>query len=322
MHQLFCITGNKQYPITPIVGSIGWKSSTETLGVQLDFEVAFNDDRYFPLCPVDIGSMIILFNEAEIFRGIVVTENKPGRQPRTYTAFDPAFFINKSKAVYQFKKIRADAAIKKILNDFRVPIGTITPIPAIITKIYSGEVVSDIIKDILAQALAKTGVRYRMEMRAGKLYIERQQDLIIAPTFKIADNLSPVPVTAVISNPQRKRSIEDMKDSIVITCDDKIVATVKNTDMIKRYGLLQDVQSIDQKQKGQASTIASNLLKELGRVLEENGIDCPGSDDARSGRLIQIEEPITGMSGKYLIKEDSHVVKDGIHTMHLDLGVA
>ncbi|NLW92366.1 MAG: hypothetical protein GXY34_12305 [Syntrophomonadaceae bacterium] len=321
MHQLYCVTKNKQYNITPIVGSLAWKSSIDTLGVQLDFEVAFNDDRYFPVSPVDIGSMVILRNQYEIFRGIVVTEDRNGRQPRTYTAFDPAFYLNKSKAIYQFRQMPADQAINKILADFSVPVGNIAAMTVPITKIYSGDTVSDIIKDIISQVTTKTGVKYRMEMQVNKLYIELQQNMVITPTFRLASNLASAPVTAAISNPTRKRSIEEMKNSIKITSDDKVIAEVKDDSLISKYGLLQEVQTADENEKSQARNTAANLLKDLGRIFEENSIEVPGSDDARAGRLISVEEHITGMTGNYLIKDVTHTLKGGIHSMQLSLGV-
>ncbi len=320
-HQLYCVTNNKQYNITPINGSMSWKSSIDQLGVQLDFENAFNDDRHFPVNPIDLGSMLILTGETEIFRGIAVTEQKNGRGAIQYTAFDPAFYLNQSKAVYQFNGLAADQAITKILNDFGVPIGTIAAMTTRIKKIYSGDGVADIIKDILSLVQTTTGVKHRMEMRAGKLYIERQKDLVIKPTFTLAANLAPVPVTAAIANPQRKRSIEGMRNSIVITCNDKVVAEVKDPALVQKYGQLQEVQSVDQDKVGSARTVAANLLKDLGRILEDNSIDLPGSDEARAGRLIPIVEPITGMRGNYLIKDATHTIKGGIHAMSLSLGV-
>jgi predicted nucleic acid-binding Zn-ribbon protein len=321
MHRLYCITPEKQYDITPLVGKISWQSHVDELGVKLDFTVAFNDDRFFPINPVDLAYLIVLRNQDEIFRGVVVTEQRNGRGEISYTCFDYAFYLNKSKEIYQFNGIPVDQAIRKILSDFNVPAGSIVGIPYPIKKIYNGEVVSDIIKDILSQAEKALGTKYRMEMRLGKLYIEHQQDLVVKPMFQLAPNIAPVPVTAVISNPSRMRSIEEMRNSIKITCNDKVVAEIRDEGLIARYGLLQEVQSIDEKEQGQARQIAANLLKDLGRVFEEISIEVPGADEVRAGRIIEVEEPITGLKGQYLIKDVTHTVEKGIHTMQLGLGV-
>lgn len=325
MHELFHIANGIQTNITPLVGTLTWRSNTNELGDQLDFDMAFNDDYYFPKNPVDLGGLIVLRNADEIFRGIVITEQKSGRNPVQYNAFDPAFYLNKSEAVYQFKKVAADKAITKILNDFRVPIGKIANMKTLIKKIYPGDKVSDIIKDILDAVKKATGIKYVMEMRQGKLYIEKQTDLVIKATFQLAPNLPANDIIEAIGNPSRKRSIEEMKNSIKITAGNeksiKIVATAKNDALIKKYGLLQEVHSVDKKDVAQVRNIAANMLKDLGKIFEENSIEVPGDDRVRAGRILEITETLTGMSGQYLIKDVTHTVKGGIHTMQLGLGV-
>lgn len=62
MHELWTVKDNKMYNVTPLVGSLLWQSNIDQLGEKLNFDIAFNDDRYFPLNPVDIGNLIILRN--------------------------------------------------------------------------------------------------------------------------------------------------------------------------------------------------------------------------------------------------------------------
>lgn len=320
-HQLFCITDSKQYNITPIAGSISWKSSLDQLGVQLDFENAYNDDRYFPVNPINLGSKIILYGEEEIFTGIVVSEQRNGRGAIHYTAFDPAFYLNQSKAVYQFKGLAADQAITKILNDFGVPIGAIAVMPTLIAKICCGESPAKIIGDILTRVQDVSGIQYRMEMRAEKIYIQPQQDLMIAPTFSLASNVAPALCTNAISNPQRKRSIENMRNSVLITSNNLVIAEKTNNDLISRYGKLQEVKSLDQDKIGSAQIVAANLLKELAKIMEDDTLEMPGNDTVRAGRLLTVNEPVTGMSGSYRIKDVTHTIKGGVHTMSLHLEV-
>lgn len=322
-HELWYITGNMMTNITPIVGTTTRRSNINELGEQLDFDIAFNDARFFPKNPVDIGSLVLLKNgEKEVVRAIAIKEQKTALNVQ-YNCFDYAFYLNKSKAVYQFTKMKADQAIKKILGDFSISIGKICSIPYPVTKIYSGDVVSEIIKDILDMAEKAIGTKYRMEMRLGKLYIEPQKDLVISPTFRIASNIAPAPIANTISNPQRTRSIEEMRNSIkLITGNEekmRVVANVKNDTLIKQYGLLQEVISIEDKDIAQANRIAQNMLKELGKVFEENGLEMIGHDDVRAGRIIPIEEPLTGMTGKYLITDANHTIKNGIHTVKVGL---
>lgn len=325
-HELWCISGSVATNITPLVGSIGWRSNINELGEQLDFDIAFNDDRYFPKSPVDLGSLMVLKNEYnEVNRTIVVKENISGRSPKTYNCFDYAFYLNKSKEVYQFNKMPANSAIQLVLQKSGVPIGRINCPRTLITKIYNESTHSEVIKDILDIVERESGVKYRMEVRLNKFYIEKQIDKIIRPTFKLASNISPKSCLDAINNPTRIRSIEEMKNSIKLIHTDndkaKVVTEIQNSNLINKYGLLQEVVSLDKEDLVQAKTIAKNMLKELGKIFEENSITIPGHDDIRAGRVLEIEEPVTGMKGKYLIESAQHTVNNGIHMCNVGLGV-
>lgn len=321
MHQLFNISNDIETNITPLVRDIQWRSSINELGEQLDFNIALNDDRYFPATPIDLGNVISLRNKDEIFRGIVVAQQKNGRGSVGYTCFDYAFYLNKSSDIYQFNKVSARKAIETILNDFHISIGSVASMPTIINKIYSARPVSDIIKDIIDLAEKEQGIKYKMEMRRGRLYIERQHDLVIKPVFKLAENIQAYDVSNSISNPSRKRSIENMKNSIKLISEDKVIAEVQNHSLVTKYGVLQEVKSVDGKEKAEARNIARNMLQELGKVFEENSVEMLGNDSVRAGRIMEIYEPVTGMKGQYLINDVTHTVKNGIHRMQLGLGV-
>lgn len=319
MHRILNISENLETDITPLVGSIQWRSNINELGDQLDFDIAFNDAKYFPQNPVDIGNVIRLVNQEELFRGVVITEQKNGRQPIQYTCFDYAFYLNKSKAVYQFNKIAAKKAIEMILKDHRIPIGNISALNTVIKKIYVNEPVSDIIRDIIDIEEKETGIKYRMEMRKGKLHIEKKEDLLIKATFKLVENIAACDVAHGISNPSRKRSIEEMKNRIGILLNDQIIETKERQDLIRRYGVLQEFIQISNKDRVQAKNMAQKMLEDLGKIFEENSIEMLGNDQVRAGRTLELEEPVTGMVGKYLVKDVTHRMENGIHRMSLGL---
>jgi hypothetical protein len=317
-HELWRINKSQAVNITPIVGTIGWSDDIDTLGQQLSFNTAYNDHRYFPQVSIEPGDTIILKNKQEIFRGTLVTEQRNGAYERTFTCFDPAFYLNKSKEIFQCNKVRADVAIKQLCALVNVPVGKIVDISAIIKKIFNAEI-SSIIKEILDIAEKTLGVKYRMEMRQGKLFIEKQMDLLIKGSFLLGR--TEYDLNESISNPSRKRSIEEMKNSIKLVNNEKVIATVKDNNLITKYGLLQEVQDVSDDEKSKAKNIAKNLLKDLGRVLEESSLEMIGNDEVRAGRLIDIVEPKTGIKGRHLIKNVNHTLDKGNHKMSMQLKV-
>lgn len=302
------------YPLNHIALNLGWSSNKDTLGQELTFEMPFDETGgYFPKDFINPGSKVILKYKSElIFFGTVIDEEANGRSPRNFKCLDLAFYLNKSKITIQFNNKPADKAIEELLKRFNVKC-TITNIPVQIKKIYKAEVVSDILKDILSIAESQTGNKYRFEMRGDTLVVFNWRDIYLKTNVQW------------VGNPIRKRSIENMRNSIEIIADSekssKIIASAKDSSNIKKYGLLQESQTIDEKELSKAKNVANKLLKELNRIQESGSVSLLGNYNARAGRLITLNEPITGLSGDYFIISAQHTISNGIHLMDLGLEV-
>lgn len=310
MHEIYVRNKN----ITKYVGNLSWTSDSETLGVQLTFDVAYSDVNNFPKNLVANGDIVALKADGKsIFVGIVLDVDIDGRNPRGITCMDFAFYLNKNDAIIQFNNVIAHNAIKKLLGKFGIAC-VVDAMPVNITKIYKGEKVSDILKDIIEIVTTKTGVKYRMEMRNDVLYIVKQKDLVVTANTKY------------IINPKRKLSIQDMKNVIHVVSDNenvtKVSATAQDTNSIKKYGRLQMVHQVSDEEIAASKHIANQLLKEYNKIFEENSVELIGNNSVRAGRILKIVEPITGMNGNYLIRNVRHTVSGGVHMMALSLEVS
>lgn len=310
--------------VTEICGNLSWRDSIDTLGMELNVEVARSHiDKYMKNNDVVfIGDKLVLLNNnKEVFRGIIADLGTQ-RYSKSVTAFDYAFYLNQSKTIVQFNKVAAHVAIAKLCNDFGVPIGEIANIPTVINRIYKDGSISDIIKDILSIATNSLGIRYRLEMREGKFYVDKYTDLIVKPKFQPASNLANINVLDAIGGMSKTESIADMKNSILISSGDersaRVVAVTKDDKSISKYGLLQEVESVDDKDMAQANNIAKNKLKELNRVGEDISIGpLLGDDNVRSGRILEIDNDMFYLKGNYLVKDCTHSYHKGIHTMNI-----
>lgn len=323
-YSVFIFREGTGYDITAFCGDLSWRDSIDTLGMELHFTTAYNDARYFPKLTVELGDMVILSNNGiEVFRGIVTDESIDGRFSRSFTAFDFAFYLNKSKTIKQYNKMRADEAIKKLCSEFNIPVGTICPIPTLISDIYPDKTIAEIMEDILDKSTKELGTKYRKEMRVGKFYIDKYEDLIVTGLFKPASNIQAFDVTKAIGSVSRSRSIADMKNSIIIVSSEekstRVAAKAEDSGSISKYGLLQEIESVDSKDIAQARNIAKNKLAELNKIAEDTSIELLGSDAVRAGRILNITEPISGLIGKYLVKECTHTYKNSIHRMSLNI---
>lgn len=301
-----------KYSIQKLVGNLSWSDDIDTLGTQLTFDFVRNreDLNFNRFDFLETGDKIILKNnKSEIFRGIIadVTWNQYSKQ---VTCFDYAFYLNQSKSIKQFYKIKASEAIKKLCGMFGVPIGTIDEMNTNINKIYKDKTIAEIIKDILVQVENETNIKYRLEMLKGKLYITKYKEITV--------NLS-----KAFGNISKNESIQNMKNSILVSSQDqnsdRIIEKAEDKKSIKIYGLLQDVLTLDSQNESQAENIAQNRLKKLNRIKENISISVLGSDTLRAGRIIVIENKVFDLSGKYLIKSSSHTYNNFIHKCDLVL---
>lgn len=322
-HQLILLKDGKKLNITQLIGNLAWSSNIDALGVELSFDFAYNDSRYFEnLDLVEVGDQVALMSEGK-FLGhfIVVTASLSGRFGKSFTCFDLSWYLNKNKTIIQFKKVSASQAIGKLLDKFSVK-HRIAAMSPLITKIYNGEVVSDIIKDVLEQVKQETKITYRMEMDKDTLVISRMSDLTINPMVRISSNTAAVPLVATISNPSRELSIEEMRNKVIVAADGettKVYAQSSDSDSIARFGQLTEVIGVDDKNAAQARNIAANTLAELNRIGETISCEMLGHDDIRAGRILNVGEPVTGLSGRYLIKSASHTENNGIHKVSVEL---
>lgn len=316
---VYLIKSNKRINITTIISEISWESSMDTLGQQLSFNAVYGVSKDFPKNPIDIGDMIVFSIEKEVFRGIIVNENKSTIGTISYVAFDFAFYLNKSKKFYQFNKMKADAAIKKIASDYGTKIGKVTSMPTVINEVFMSETGADIIKKIIEQSENDQGIKYRMEFRQGKLYVDKQKDLTVRGKFRLSVDFAYKDAKESVFNVSRTRSIEEMVNSVQIVMNNKVVYTHSDSKLIKKYGLLQDVIDVQDKNSAQVKNEAKNILSELGKVLETATCEMLGDERVIAGRTIELKDDISGLSGKYLINSVSHSIINDIHKMSLDL---
>lgn len=324
-YTLFLIKDNgNQTNITNICGNLSWRDNIDSLGMELSVDVARNiNDKYmngYDL--VEVGDKLVLSNNGkEIFTGIIV-DLATGQYSKSITAFDYAFYLNKSRTIIQFNKVKASEAITQLCSKFNIPLGNIASISTVITKIYKEDTIADIIKDILSIATKELSIKYRLEMREGKLYIEKYTDLIIKPLFKPASNLASINVMDAIGNINKTESIADMANSILISSGDekssRVIAEVKDDKNISKFGLLQEVESVDDKDIAQAKNIANNMLKDMNRVGEDISINnLLGDDNVRAGRILDVDNAMFGLKGQYLVKDCTHTYQNSIHRMNL-----
>ena len=305
--------------ITKKVGSLSWTDSMDSLGVEFSFAFPYSYwDSQFKN-KLQLGDLIIIKSgKKEITRGIITQTPINGDD---YRGYDYAFYLNKSEAIFQCKKIGASKAITQLLARYGVPIGEMPKLTTAINKLYKDVAVSEIIKSILSEVHDETGKSYRMEMTRGKFCIRRSGYIKIKPKYvdELGEKVSCTKACSVTGT----RSIEDMRNQIIIagTGDKKaqIKATVKDSKSIKKYGLLSQVETVEKTNQAKAKQKGKNLLKKLNKKTVSFTCEMPGSTIIRAGRKIYFNRPEAGIKGWYKVKSATHNVTEGIYTVSMEM---
>ena len=317
MISLYTAGGSGTADITSYTGNYSLSDNIDSLGAEFKFHLMSNPlDANFRGKELEIGTKIVFFhNGTKMFSGVIVSYNRNSLTEYEYTAYDYAYYLNKSEAQIQFNNdISTSDAIRKLCEENAVPVGNICDIPTKVNKIYEGNPISDIIKDLLKMAEAEQKVHYRMEVRDTALYIERYKDLYVqAEAVNIVGDFS------------SSYSITDMANRVVIVSSSEknkqIVAEKSDSSSIAKFGQITKIEKVDDKQMSQAAEIAANKLLDLNSVKRSFSVTLLGSDAVRSGRMLMFDQPEINLTGAYLVKNCTHNFTGNKHTMRLDLEV-
>jgi hypothetical protein len=302
--------------ITSYTGSYSLSDNIDSLGAEFQFKLMSNPlDANYQGKELPIGTKVVFFLDgSKMFSGVVVSYSRNSLTEYSYKCFDYAFYLNKSEAQIQFNNISTTNAIKKLCAENAVPVGNVCEIPTMVNKIYQGNPISDIIKDLLKMAEDEQKMHYRLEVRDTALYIEPYKDLYVRGEF-----------TDIVGDFNSSYSIEDMANRIVIVSssekNQQIVAEKSDAGSIRTYGQITKIEKVEDKKMSQAAEIAANKLLDKNSVKRSFSVTLLGSGAVRAGRMVVFSQPEINLTGAFLVKNCTHNFDGNKHTMKLDLEV-
>lgn len=304
---------DRYYDVTNLVQSIRWGGDVRQAARKLTVNLVYSRDGNQPRFKPGLASWFMLENDGkEIIRAVVFNNEIDASGSLTVEAYTHAIYLLKSKRSMTFRNTSAEQVIRKVCEIHGIRIGSLPNTGVVLKKlICRNKTLYDICTEALAEASKRNGKKYQIRFYEGALHVIERGAQTVRWRIEQGSNLI---------NARYSESIEEMKNRILIVGkDNKIIADVKNEELIRQYGLLQELQQENDATPGEAKTIAENLLKELGRVFWSADVECIGIDDVEAGDVIEIQDSLTGLIGTFVIDEDDHTVENGRHTMRLKL---
>lgn len=312
---------NKEKDILPYTTEIKWAGDLGQAGRRLNFTIAYTTnkkDSVWKNCKIALGDRIELFyiddkakKRYKIFSGKVFLQS---RNSESYTmefiAYDNLVYLAKSKMMYKFEDVLIADAIKTVCSVLGVSAGNFCDdcMKYKISCIADGMTGSEIIKKCLDTLKAWTGWKYHCYIadKDGKQLLNIVRADTVIDNFMITDTLN-------LTSASHSASVEDMKNQICIVDENgNITGYLKNEDDIQKYGLLQDVYKVDNKQDTQ--TMAKSMLQ---KIKETSRVSALGNVQCIAGFAVEIQEE--QIKGKFLIEADEHNISNHNHTMELTL---
>lgn len=315
MIRIEVIQDDKNYIISAFCGNITKSDNIDSLGVQLSFDYLNNKviDKNTVWIDLSLGNTILMYDDDELlFQGTIQKASRNGLSSYQYDVFDSAWYLNKQEARIQFSGVDVKTAIETLCKQESIPCEVACDIPTKVTKIYNGDTISKIIDDLLKQATAETGKRYRREYNNSKLYINAFDNL------KMIWDSEPL-----VSDFSQEFNCDGMANKVVILSGNEknttVVATKQDDESIKKYGLYVHYEKIDDKKKAQADNIATKKLKSMSYPKKTIKCTLWGDNYVRAGRILKFNQPNIGMVGEYLVTSCEHSYDGMKHTMDCEL---
>ena len=311
--------------ITAIAGGVAWQNTLAELATTLNFEVGKVNARHTKIYLPREGSIVRLVTDRgatfaeEILRGIILTVDDGSAVSNKYVAVDFGFYLNKNAETYQFTDVPANQAIKQICGDFGIPVDSLCDLPLTFSKIYLDKSAAEVIWDILQQTTDASGYAYNFDVTPRGLRVYRLGDHVANPNFKLSENTKSYNSVDLRGAVSHSVSIENMKNSVKIVSGDEKgfthLTTERNEGLISKYGLLQTVEKIDEKNLGNADSIAKQKLAELSQKEETFSFEIIEAPDSYTRAGYELE--VDGV--KYIIEGSAHSIINSVHRVKLDL---
>ncbi|MCJ8343235.1 MAG: hypothetical protein MJH09_10390 [Cetobacterium sp.] len=316
--KIFCLTNNKRYEITSIVkDNFSWSKSIDEFSQKLEFEIINKKVSGYPINPIEIGSIIQVYNDDFLeFDGIVLANVND-----SYNVVDFAFYFSKNEEIYQFNEVAANICIEEIIKSLEGPVGEIDISNVLIDKIYFEESAGSVITKIIEEIKVKSGEEFCFYYRKGQFHFKKYP--IKIKNFEFNYYKKNYNLNSFFKSISRSSSIENMYNSVKIVIknnkEDYYTETYSDGRNIKKYGIMQKIITVESEKSEDSKPIGENFLKANSKVANSLSLTIPYVKDIWDGDIIKISNEELNINGTFRIISFTKTMKEiGLELMELE----
>lgn len=288
--------------ITNLCVNATWSGDIDERSRSLSFTYLYNPKISMPLVKVEIGNSINLFDDKNrlLYVGVVteVSSSLSGSDV-SITSRDVLWYLGKNKLAGVYKG-SAETIIRKILDEFKIPVGNLESVAVDKTIISTGD------KTIYKAISEAYGDNYYITAVGEKVEVRKKGSEVVAVISGKAN----------LMDANYKKSMENMVNRVIVLDDKNGKVYETSAEENLKYGILQDVIKAEKDKD-----VSVSAKEKLVGINDTSNINAVGDFNVISGKAVIIQDISNGFTGKFLVTGDSHSIGNGEHTMSLTVEV-
>ncbi|OAB46538.1 XkdQ/YqbQ family protein [Paenibacillus antarcticus] len=306
------------WDVSDISKDIGYRTSRIGKASSLEFSLideGIYQDKKFKYQNGDV----VRFTDGanKVFLGYIFRFETGRNGEAKILAYDQMRYLNVNHT-YSFQNMSATQIIQKIAKDFELSVGaledTLYKIPA---QLFDDKSLFDMICESLDKSLIANTTNFVFFDDFGKLTLKNISNMKYG--FVVGDG-------SLMTDYTYSKSIDDdTYNQVILYRDNKKsgkrdIYKIKDSSRIKKWGLLQLTQSVDEGlNDAQINDILTRLMTLKNRETRSMKIEAIGDLRLRAGMYVNVYIERFGINKFFLVDECSHKNIESNHTMSLEL---
>jgi len=297
----------------PNIISPEWSDDLENFSIPFSFSTC----EYY-----EIGSLFQIVSETgdDVLSGIITDFEQSNPNAFTYSGYDCGFYINQNEIIEQLKQIKISDAIKKLCENYSIPVGEIPEMSATVTEIFKDKKLSDVLSQLIKYAVEKGCIKdVYCTCARGKFEILPYETIVdLTGTNGGFSVLS----QKTINSPSVKVSMQELRNRVIVADDNEKSqkrVVVEDAESISKYGLLQEVETIDTSKTNNIEKIATGKLTTLNKLSKSISMSMLGDYRMHKGVIMPIDCEQIGVKGDFLITSSKHTIDGNVEHVAVNL---
>lgn len=308
-----------EWDISEIVEGLSWKTSRTGKAGSVSFNLIKGSPFQASHFTYNNGDIVrVRVDDTNVFHGYIFSIDEGRDEAVQITAYDQIRYLMNTDT-YVFTGVTATEVLRRIAKDFNLKLGDVADTRHKIQLSEDGQKLLDIICKAITLTYENTGRDYCLYDDFGALCLREVTDTGLDLT--VGDG-------RLMYDYEVKRSIDsDTYNQIKLYKDNKDtgkreIYLAKDSVNIKRWGLLQLYQSVDEKKNAaQIQELLNNLSLMKNRETKSLKVSALGDIRVRAGIRVRIVISEYGVDQALIVDECTHDFDGAAHTMTLDLRV-